>query len=211
MKSKFLIASLLAAACLFAVSIPAKADDGPTFAQFGAVKPVQESVVSLEKELVEFTVPENPGHNLPAKAAFWFSNQTNQDVEVESIFPLTFQGPGAYQMPTTYAENVKAKVNGIVVKGEVKFEEYAYRDSLKEGELVPRKAEGYVFSFKVPAKKTIRVEVEFDAPLSQVGYLTFNYYIGSGAGWAGPIKEAKFAVHYPYRLDKGWVRTKILV
>lgn len=192
-------------ACLTAA--PAMANDGPTISYLGALKPVQESVISMDKESVEFTVSEDPGSSLPAKATFWFTNPTAQDVDVESIFPMTFEGPGSYGRQTKYAENVKAKVNGVAVKGEVKFAEYPYRDSLREGELEPKKAEGYVFSFKVPAKKTIKVEVSFDAPLSYVGHLTFNYYIGSGAGWAGPIKEAKFVVHYPYRLEQGWVST----
>ncbi|MBI5654586.1 hypothetical protein HZC53_02975 [Candidatus Uhrbacteria bacterium] len=205
MKYRFILALIGAAVGGLFVLQPVLANDGPTFAQFGAVKPAVESVISMDKELVEFIVPENPNQSIPAKATFWFSNPTDKDVEVQSIFPLTFVGPGAYGMPNTYAENVSAKVDGLTVKGEVKYEEFPYRSALEPGELEPKKAEGYVFPFKVPAKKTTVVVVEFDAPLSQVEYLTFNYYIGSGAGWAGPIKEAKFVVHYPYRLKAGWI------
>jgi hypothetical protein len=184
----------------------ALANDGPTVSILGSLESIEESAISLDKELVEFTVPKDLGRSIPAKATFWFSNQTEKDIETGSIFPLTFEGPGADSFgTTTYAENVTAKVNGVPAKGEVKFEEYPYRDASNPDELVPKKAEGYVFSFTVPAKKTIKVEVEFDAPLSQVAYPTFDYYIGSGAGWAGPIKEAKFVVHYPYALSEGWV------
>jgi hypothetical protein len=198
---------ILASAFLFCLTlVPARANDGPTVSILGSLESIEESAISLDKELVEFTVPKDLGRSIPAKATFWFSNPTEKDIETGSIFPLTFEGPGAYSFgTTTYAENVTAKVNGVLAKGEVKFEEYPYRDASNPDELVPKEAEGYVFSFTVPAKKTIKVEVEFDAPLSQVAYPTFDYYIGSGAGWAGPIKEAKFVVHYPYALSEGWV------
>ncbi len=205
MRSKLAIFPLLALAGVFMFSSAAKADDGPTVSRIGSVKPVQESVISMDKELVEFTVPADLARSIPGKATFWFTNPTDKDVTVDSIFPLTFEGPGSFSMATTtYAMNVRAKVNGIPAKGEIKFAEYPYRDSLAEGELEPKKAEGYAFPFKVPAKKTITVEVTFDAPLSDVAYPSFYYYIGSGAGWAGSIREAKFVMHYPYPLKDGW-------
>jgi len=206
MKSKFLLVSALAVAGLIAVSVPARANDGPTISKMGSLESIEESAISLDRELVEFSVPKDLGRSIPAKATFWFSNPTDKDIETGSIFPLTFEGPGSYSFgTTTYAENVTAKVNGVPAKGEVKLAEYPYRDADNPNELEPKKAEGYVFPFKVPAKKTVKVEVEFDAPLGQVAYPTFSYYIGSGAGWAGPIKEARFVVHYPYALEKGWV------
>lgn len=189
---------------MFFVVMPARADDGPDVSYLGATEPIEESVIQMQKEQVEFTVPKEMEDTIPGKATFWFHNPTSESVTQPSFFPMTFEGPGEY-FEKSYAENIRVKVNGVAVKGQVKYSEYPYRDG-EDGDLSRRKSEGYSFPFTVPANSTIVVEVMFDAPLDAVQNATgFNYFLGSGAGWAGNIQEAKFVVDYPYELQQGWV------
>ncbi|MFH1078571.1 MAG: hypothetical protein V1745_04830, partial [Patescibacteria group bacterium] len=204
MRSFFLrVCALLVVVPLVITNAPvALADDGPVISVIGSAEPIEESVIRMDKELVEFTVPASDNDLPKGKATFWFSNSTDQDVTVPTIFPMTYEGPGA-RFQTSYAQNVKAFLNDVQLPGEVSYKPYPVRDA--SDELESKESLGYTFTFTVPAKRTVQIVVTFDVPLSGVAMPFFTYYFGSGAGWSGTIGEARFVVRYPHVLQDGWV------
>jgi len=195
----------LLAALLFPVA--ALADMGPSYPDIGGITPpgstsLEETPISLDKEIVTFSVPKTPGGygSMPATATFWLRNQTSKDVSIKSTFPLYLPDG------TQYANNVSVTIDGKSASGTVEKTSYPAIDSANK--LTLTSTQGFIFPLTVGAGKTTKVVISFLSPYKSESdnvSIGFNYLLSSGAGWAGMIGNAKIELDYPYPLQKGWL------
>lgn len=197
---KMLIA--IAIACLIPWNY-AKADDGPFITELGALQPLKESQIRMESEDVVFTYAVDG--TIKGRATFNFVNTADTAVKLDTIFPL--EGNAGYEDAVQYAKNVTVKVDGKTVGTEMKKGSYPER-AVDSDLVVSPLVAGIVFPLAFEPNGKRQVEVSF-TPQTTWLMPTFNYLVGSGAGWAGSIGRADFSVVYPIALQSGWVTMRL--
>ncbi len=191
MKSVLLFILILTSVFLFPLSV--LADTLPDRTSIGTVGIKQASLIILDHELVELTIPPNTVQSLdpiPVKATFWLKNPTNEDLIIPVAFPLFFEDRETGERHQ-YASNVQVISGGNVI------------DSSLEGESVS-------FRAPVPAHQTREFIITLEAPAAVSGALTFEYLLSSGLRWDVSVKERKIVIHYPHPIQDGWIEARII-
>ena len=196
---KRLILPLLAA-FFFVLPWQTKADTGPMYFESAGIQLFQESPVRLDHEIVRFEIPltiGGRGSEIPTTATFWLINPTDQDIVVTSTFPLRDAIDQLYVDP----KSVSISMDGKLVATTLMTTPYPTRDP-HSGSFKEIITEGYEFLLKIRPHTTSTVVVRYFAPTGPTDKCSnrdeqLSYYLGSGAGWNGSIREARIEVEYP--------------
>ena len=176
------------------VSAAAFADDGAVQGVGGAIRAMKEHP-SVLMETMAVAIQVNPEREARVDCHFVFRN-TGPATTVRMGFPESAQGygtdvrhPRGFTSFATWVDGrrVQAKIEGFKAEREIGLW-----------------SRWRVKAVRFATGQTRRVRVQYTAPLGQVsdGSRFFNYRIGTGGSWKGPIGYARLRVYPQYQPHK---------
>jgi hypothetical protein len=190
MKSIYLLAiSLLMTTAIFA-------DDGYIGSEGGNVYLSKSEDIQMVKEIVRVKMEKD---NCLVHCRFWFYNKTKANLHALVGFPNYYYTPGTGSLPIT---DFTCAINGASIKVDEKKEIDTWIDTLDTGKQIESidTLESGKFWFTWPtifaANDTTIIDNEYVAKWGATNYglKSFDYLLGTGRSWDGPIVDGTIIV-----------------